>query len=77
MARHDLLVGEVIHQADIAVDEKGTTAAAATGVGIESSIAFLPPQQLTVDWPFLTFIVHQPTGAILFAGWVVDPTSAS
>jgi serpin B len=73
----DLSVDAVIHQADIAVDEQGTTAAAATGVGIGTASVFLPPQQLTVDRPFLTFIVHQPTGAILFAGWVVDPTSAS
>lgn len=73
----DLSVDEVIHQADIAVDEQGTTAAAATGVGVRTASVFVPPQQLTVDRPFLTFIVHQPTGAILFAGWVVDPTSAS
>jgi serine protease inhibitor len=26
-----------------------------------------------VDRPFLFFIVHQPTGALLFAGRVVDP----
>ncbi len=73
----DLSVDAVVHQADIAVDEQGTTAAAATGVGGVATSIFLPPQQLTVDRPFLTFIVHQPTGAILFAGWVVDPTSAS
>ncbi len=73
----DLTVDAVVHQADIAVDEQGTTAAAATGAVVVQTSAVVFSQQLTVDLPFLTFIVHQPTGTILFAGWVVDPTSAS
>jgi serpin B len=68
----DLHVQTVVHQADIAVDEKGTTAAAATGVGVGTAAAVLT--SLTVDRPFLFFIVHQPTGALLFAGRVVDPS---
>ena len=68
----DLHVQAVIHQADIAVDEKGTTAAAATGISVGTLAALLPA--LTVDRPFLFFIVHQPTGALLFAGRVVDPS---
>ena len=71
---HDLLVDDVIHQADIAVDEKGTTAAAATGVTIGTASVELP---LVVDRPFLFFIVHQPTSTLLFAGRVVDPTKAN
>jgi serpin B len=71
---HDLQVGSVIHQADIAVDEKGTTAAAATAVGVATNSVEFP---LVVDRPFLFFIVHQPTGALLFAGRVVDPSNAS
>jgi serpin B len=68
----DLYVQAVIHQADIAVDEKGTTAAAATGVVVGTrSVAV---NSLSVDRPFLFFIVHQPTGALLFAGRVVDPS---
>jgi serpin B len=68
----DLFVQAVVHQADIAVDEKGTTAAAATGISVgKASIAL---NSLTVDRPFLFFIVHQPTGALLFAGRVVDPS---
>jgi serpin B len=68
----DLFVQAVIHQADIAVDEKGTTAAAATGIGVGTAAASL--NNLTVDRPFVFFIVHQPTGALLFAGRVVDPS---
>jgi serpin B len=67
----DLSVSDVIHQATIAVDEKGTTAAAATGIVIETNSVEVG---LTVDRPFLFFIVHGPTGALLFAGRVVDPS---
>jgi serpin B len=72
----DLSVGNVIHQAVIDVNESGTTAAAATGVtvGITAVIA-PPPKVLVVDRPFLFFIRHDPTGAILFQGRVVDPSS--
>jgi serpin B len=68
---HDLQVADVIHQADIAVDEKGTTAAAATAVIVKTAAIEVP---LVIDRPFLFFIVHQPTGALLFAGRVVDPS---
>jgi serpin B len=67
----DLQVTDVLHQAVIAVDEKGTTAAAATGVVVGTASVETP---LIVDRPFLFFIVHQPTGALLFAGRVVDPS---
>ncbi|HEY5091149.1 MAG TPA: serpin family protein, partial [Polyangia bacterium] len=70
----DLKVQTVVHQADIAVDEKGTTAAAATGVVV--GIKSVALNNLTVDRPFLFFIVHQPTGALLFAGRVVDPSAS-
>lgn len=67
----DLRIQSVIHKAIIEVDEKGTTASAATGVGVGT--ASLPPT-LFVDRPFLFFIRHNPTGAILFQGRVVDPS---
>jgi serine protease inhibitor len=35
--------------------------------------AVLAAQNLVVDRPFLFFIVHQATGAILFEGRVLDP----
>ena len=70
----DLYVGYAIHKAIIAVDETGTTAAAATGVTVQTLALELPA--LTVDRPFLFFIRHEPTGAILFQGRVVDPSQA-
>jgi serpin B len=66
----DLRVQSVIHKAIVAVDEKGTTAAAATGVVV--GVTSLPPT-LIVDRPFLFFIRHNPTGALLFHGRVLDP----
>jgi len=73
----DLYVGSVIHKAVIAVDESGTTAAAATGVTtVGRGAAMAPPEVLVVDRPFLFFIRHVPTGAILFQGRVVDPSTA-
>ncbi|MBN2574004.1 MAG: serpin family protein [Deltaproteobacteria bacterium] len=71
----DLSVSEVVHQAVIAVDEQGTTAAAATGTtGLVTIVIDTPGQLFVVDRPFLFFIRHNPTGAILFQGRVVDPS---
>ena len=67
----DLHVQAVIHKATIAVDEKGTTASAATGISV--GLASAPPT-LVVDRPFLFFVRHNPSGAILFQGRVVDPS---
>jgi serpin B len=72
--QRDLAVQAVVHQADIAVDEQGTTASAATGISV--GVTGVPQHSLRVDRPFLFFIVHQPTGAILFAGRVLDPTAS-
>jgi serpin B len=69
---HDLYISDVVHQANIAVDEKGTTAAAATAVIIRDNAAIIP--FVIVNRPFLFFIRHEPTGALLFAGRVLDPT---
>ncbi len=70
----DLSVGGVVHKAVIAVDESGTTAAAATGVTVGITAVIVPTNLLVVDRPFLFFIRHDPSGAILFQGRVVDPS---
>jgi len=70
----DLVVDEVFHQAVVAVDEQGTTAAAATGVVGSVNVVIEPGQLFVADRPFLFFIRHNPTGAILFQGRVLDPS---
>ena len=62
------------HQATVQVDEKGTTAAAATGVvvGLRSVGGSLP---FTADHPFVFLIRDRLTGAILFLGRVENPTA--
>ncbi len=75
---------EVIHQANIDVDEKGTEAAAATAVsdghhgGCTGPESGEDDQVLRFNRPFL-FVIRRDveTGAILFMGRVVDPTVRS
>jgi serpin B len=71
-----LAISEVFHKTFIAVDEKGTEAAAATAAtftvaGIEKPPP--PPIRVKVDRPFLFAIQHVPSGACLFIGRVTDP----
>jgi serpin B len=75
-AVRELFVSEVFHKAFVAVDERGTEAAAATAVVIQrTSLRIVPPAELIVDRPFLLAIEHQPSGAMLFLGRVFDPTA--
>jgi serpin B len=74
----DLYIGLVIHKAYIAVDEQGTEAAAATGIGMTLSAANVVEQQPIIfraDHPFLFMILDNTTGSILFFGRVDDPTA--
>jgi serpin B len=71
----DAFLGAAVHGADIAVDEWGTVAAAATGMGFFESAPGQPDFTLEVDRPFLYLIRHRSTGAVLFAGQVMNPTS--
>ncbi|XP_030247366.1 protein Z-dependent protease inhibitor isoform X2 [Sparus aurata] len=66
-----LKVSEVLHKAVIEVDETGTTAAAATTIGITP---FSLPRTFTVNKPFFFFIYHEDTNCVLFMGRVIDPT---
>jgi len=69
----ELFISAVLHKAFVAVDEKGTEAAAATAVVIGRT-SLPQPATMTVDRPFVFLIRDIPTGAILFMGRVVDPT---
>jgi serpin B len=70
-----LQIGAVAHKAYIDVDERGTEAAAATGVVIKTRAAVRPMQPVTmvVDRPFLFAIVDTSTSLPVFLGQVVRP----
>ncbi|WP_437751528.1 serpin family protein [Sorangium sp. So ce1389] len=70
-------IEDVLHKAFIAVDEAGTEAAAATAVVMAtgSGGGFPAEAPLVLDHPFFFFIRDVPTGAILFAGRINDPTA--
>jgi serpin B len=72
--KRELFIGDVLHQAFVAVDENGTEAAAATAVIMRTMSAVLNPKVFTVDRPFLVFI-RDASGAIVFAGQVADPSA--
>jgi serpin B len=72
-----LFISAVIHQANIDVDEKGTEAAAATAIGMDTGGGPSAIEDITLrlDHPFLFFVRDVETGAVLFMGRVVDPSA--
>ena len=70
----DLFIASVQHKTFVQVDEKGTEAAAATGVDAKAVSATVP-HEVIVDRPFLFTITDTATGAPLFLGRVADPTA--
>lgn len=73
----DLAISDVIHKAFVEVDETGTEAAAATAVVMRLTSA-MPEEAvttMTIDHPFFFLIRDEATGAILFMGRVLDPSS--
>lgn len=76
-----LKITNIIHQANIDVDEKGSEAAAATAVVIGGVVVTSarrgppppPPFIFRADHPFMFLLRDNRTGAILFMGRLVDP----
>jgi serpin B len=75
--RDRLRIDRVVQRAHVEVDERGTTAAAATGTTMRlvSMVAPSPPLELRVDRPFLFAVRDRTTGALLFLGQVADPSA--
>jgi serpin B len=67
---NNLFISHIAHKAFVAVDEKGTEAAAATGLVAEMVSM---PVMLGIDHPFIFVIRDSQTGSILFVGRVLDP----
>jgi serpin B len=70
-----LFITDVVHQANITLDEKGTEAAAATAVVMAGTSAPVDVAVVTLDRPFTFWLRHVATGAVLFMGRVNDPTA--
>ena len=66
----DLSISDAFHKAFVLVNENGTEAAAATGVGV--GVTSLPPR-VAVDRPFIFLIRDIATNTTLFVGRVMDP----
>jgi serpin B len=69
-----LAVQTVQHDTFIQVDEHGTVAAAASGVGMKATSA-AQPRTVVVDRPFVFVVTDTATGAQLFLGRITDPTA--
>lgn len=71
-----LYISAVIHKAFVEVDEKGTEAAAATGIVMVTASAVVNPPKpkvFTADRPFVFLIEHVPTQSVLFLGRLAQP----
>jgi len=66
----NLHIADVVHKAFVDVNELGTEAAAATGVGFRQVMA---PPQFTADRPFVFLIRDNRNGSVLFLGRVMNP----
>jgi len=74
MTQNDQLwIAEAYHKTFIAVDEKGTEAAAATAITMIDSSVPDGDYVFRADRPFLLLILDRPTQTILFLGRVLEP----
>ena len=75
--QRDLYISDVVHKAIVAVNEKGTEAAAATGVVVGTVSMPVVDVTLTIEHPFVFFIRDVKTDTILFVGRVLNPSIGS
>ncbi|MCD6226904.1 serpin family protein [Candidatus Micrarchaeota archaeon] len=68
----DLFISKVVHKAFVEVNEEGTEAAAATGVGMLMTVAVPEVKIFNANHPFI-FIIQDDNGEILFMGRVSNP----
>lgn len=67
-------ISEVKQKTFIEVNEKGTEAAAATGIEmVKVSAPLEEPFLIEMNRPFVMMIIHEETGTILFVGEIVNP----
>jgi serine protease inhibitor len=68
-----LKVSNILQKAGISVDEKGSTAYAATEVEIVNKFGGGGPKDFKADHPFLFFIEDETVGNLVFVGKVTNP----
>ncbi len=76
-AAQKLYLSEVKHKVYIDVNELGTEAAAVTSGQISAMATMMPGAKFTANHPFLYVVRDNQTGAILFAGSLMDPTQST
>ncbi len=73
--KRGLAISEVVHKAFVDVSEKGTEAAAATGITMRATAMRMPEPAVVfrADHPFLFLIRDTRSGAVLFIGRLMNP----
>uniref|UniRef100_A0A0E0F3X2 Serpin domain-containing protein n=1 Tax=Oryza meridionalis TaxID=40149 RepID=A0A0E0F3X2_9ORYZ len=79
--RRPLSMRSLVHKAVIEVNEEGTEAAA-SALNMVCGMSMTPePPPVVVDFvadhPFAFFVIEETTGAVVFAGHVLDPSSTA
>lgn len=71
----DLKIDKVIHKTFLDIDEKGTEAAAATGISMNTTAIYSPekPYIFRADRPFIFMIADKKTKSILWMGRLENP----
>uniref|UniRef100_A0A0D3HJW0 Serpin domain-containing protein n=1 Tax=Oryza barthii TaxID=65489 RepID=A0A0D3HJW0_9ORYZ len=79
--RRPLSMRSLVHKAVIEVNEEGTEAAA-SALNMVCGMSMTPepppvPVDFVADHPFAFFVIEETTGAVVFAGHVLDPSSTA
>lgn len=76
MGQRIAFISKVLHKTTLEVGEEGTEAAAATAVEtLRSGVSPMPPPEMRVNRPFFCAIRDGATGAVLFAGFICEPSA--
>lgn len=74
MAENNLFISSVVHKTHITVNEKGTKAAAVTGVTMTNTAVAppVPTKEVVLDRPFVYMIIDNENHMPIFIGMVTD-----
>jgi len=69
--QNDVVVDDIQHKAVIEVNEQGSTAAAVTAIKLVP-LSYRNTTDFLVNHPFAFYIIHEPSGLVLFYGKMYD-----